>query len=79
MLDLIIKNGECYINGNLEKKDIGILKRKIVEIENLKDKSKEKDYLVLTDVAVDVKNIIAGGPVPKHIKPIWPLKLVHYS
>ena len=23
MLDLIIKNGECYINGNLEKKDIG--------------------------------------------------------
>ena len=32
MLDLIIKNGECYINGNLEKKDIGILNNKIVEI-----------------------------------------------
>ena len=27
MLDLIIKNGECYINGNLEKKDIGISKK----------------------------------------------------
>ena len=35
-------------------------------------KSKEKDYLVITDVAIDVKEIIGGGPVPKHIKPIWP-------
>ena len=38
MLDLIIKNGEYYINGNLEKKDIGIQIRKIVEIGDLKDK-----------------------------------------
>ena len=46
MLDLIIKNGECYINGNLEKKDIGISDNKIVEIGVLKDKSKETfDYL----------------------------------
>ena len=35
-------------------------------------KSKEKDYLMHTDVAQDVKDIIAGGPVPTHIKPIWP-------
>ena len=35
-------------------------------------KSKTKDYLKLTDVGKDVQNIIAGGPVPKHIKPIWP-------
>ena len=41
MLDLIIKNGECYINGNLEKKDIGILNNKIVEIGDLNEKSKE--------------------------------------
>ena len=41
MLDLIIKNGECYINGNLEKKDIGISNNKIVEIGDLKDESKE--------------------------------------
>ena len=41
MLDLIIKNGECYINGFLEKKDIGILKNKIVQVGDLKDKSKE--------------------------------------
>ena len=44
--------------------------------EELKDwvieKSKEKDYLVLTDVAIDVADIINGGPVPRHIKPIWP-------
>jgi len=36
------------------------------------EKSKEKDYLVLTDVAIDVADIINGGPVPRHIKPIWP-------
>ena len=35
-------------------------------------KSREKDYLIITDVAEDVKDIIAGGPVPRHIKPIWP-------
>tara|TARA_B100000965_G_scaffold325420_1_gene287686 strand:- start:679 stop:1521 length:843 start_codon:yes stop_codon:yes gene_type:complete len=35
-------------------------------------KSKEKGYLLITDVASDVKEIIAGGPVPVHIKPIWP-------
>ena len=37
------------------------------------NKSNKKDYLLLTDVAKDVQNIIAGGPVPTHIKPIWPL------
>ena len=35
-------------------------------------KSREIDYLQITDVAEDVKDIIGGGPVPKHIKPIWP-------
>ena len=36
------------------------------------EKSRETDYLLFTDVAEDVKNIIKGGPVPIHIKPIWP-------
>ena len=36
------------------------------------NKSRQKDYLIFTDVAEDVQDIIAGGPVPKHIKPIWP-------
>ncbi len=35
-------------------------------------KSKEENYLIFTDVAKDVQEIIAGGPVPTHIKPIWP-------
>jgi len=35
-------------------------------------KSRENNYLVRTDVAMDVHDIIRGGPVPKHIKPIWP-------
>ena len=36
------------------------------------EKSKKDNYLLHTDVAKDVHDIIAGGPVPKHIKPIWP-------
>ena len=35
-------------------------------------KVKKKIILLITDVAKDVQDIIAGGPVPKHIKPIWP-------
>ena len=36
------------------------------------EKSKQSNYLRYTDVAKDVQEIIAGGPVPTHIKPIWP-------
>ena len=36
------------------------------------NKSRQSDYLIYTDVAKDVQDIIAGGPVPTHIKPIWP-------
>jgi uncharacterized protein (DUF2236 family) len=36
------------------------------------NKSRQDNYLMITDVAEDVKDIIAGGPVPRHIKPIWP-------
>jgi len=34
--------------------------------------SNKKDFLQLTDVAEDVREIIVTGPVPIHIKPIWP-------
>ena len=36
------------------------------------EKSRENNYLLKTDVAEDVFSIIGGGPVPRHIKPIWP-------
>ena len=36
------------------------------------NKSREKNFILMTDVAKDVNEIIAGGPVPMHIKPIWP-------
>jgi uncharacterized protein (DUF2236 family) len=36
------------------------------------EKSRTKKYLLNTDVAEDVQDIISGGPVPRHIKPIWP-------
>jgi len=42
MLDLIIKNGSCYIDSNLKKLDIGIKNNKITEIGTINsDNSKE--------------------------------------
>jgi dihydroorotase len=42
MLDLIIKNGTCFIDGKLQKKDIGITNGKITHIENsITDSSKD--------------------------------------
>jgi len=42
MLDLIIKNGTCFIDGKLQKKDIGITQGKITHIENsISDSSKD--------------------------------------
>ena len=35
MLDLIIKNGKCYIDKDLKDVDIGIQKSKIVKIGRL--------------------------------------------
>ena len=51
MLDLIIKNGTIYIDGKLQKIDIGIIKDKIAEIGNLTNE-KSKDVF-------DAENLIA--------------------
>ena len=67
-----------YHEENSIAAEMVLIDRKIMPKthEELKDwvieKSKEKDYLLLTDVATDVADIIRGGPVPRHIKPIWP-------
>ena len=51
MLDLIIKNGECYIDKDLKAKDIAIKDGKIVEIGKVDSQAKEtfdaKDLTVL--------------------------------
>ena len=41
MLDLIIKNGECYINGKLETKDIAVKDGKILKIGEINEDAKE--------------------------------------
>ena len=42
MFDLIIKNGSCFINGSLHKKDVAILGGKIIKIESsVKNDAKE--------------------------------------
>ena len=41
MLDLIIKNGTCYIDDNLEKLDLGIQNGKITHIGNLKEEKSQ--------------------------------------
>ena len=51
MLDLIIKNGQCYINGRLEDKDIAVKNGKILNIGEISDETKEiydaKNQIVL--------------------------------
>ena len=44
MLDLIIKNGSCFIEGNLVKTDIGITKNKISHIGNLENENSNEIY-----------------------------------
>jgi uncharacterized protein (DUF2236 family) len=56
----------CLIDTNIMPKTHNGLKEWVIE------KSRQSDYLMKTDVAEDVKDIIGGGPVPGHIKPIWP-------
>lgn len=56
----------CLVDKNIIPRTHDGLKEWVVE------KSRQKNYLMTTDVAEDVKDIIGGGPVPGHIKPIWP-------
>ena len=41
MLDLIIKNGQCYIDGELKDADIAIKDGKIQQIGQISDEAKE--------------------------------------
>ena len=52
MLDLIIKNGSCFIEDKLRNKDIGVKDGKIIQIEDkILDETKEtfdaQNFLVL--------------------------------
>ena len=40
MLDLIIKNGQCYINGELKDADVAIKEGKINQIGRISDEAK---------------------------------------
>ena len=64
---------ENMLSAELVKIDIDNMPKTHEELKNwVIDKSKEGEYLLHTDVAQDVFEIIGGGPVPGHIKPIWP-------
>ena len=75
---LTTKEKNQYHLENMKSAELVLINKKLMpqthdELKDwVKTKSREKDYLVLTDVAKDVQEIISGGPVPKHIKPIWP-------
>ena len=47
MLDLIIKNGFCYIDNDLKDKDIGIKDGKIEEIGKIENKLKESGLTLI--------------------------------
>ncbi len=50
MLDLIIKNGKCYINKNLERVDIGISNGKISNIGDLSNNKAKNTYDALNQI-----------------------------
>jgi len=71
------QKNQYHLENMLSAEKVLVDKNKMPQTHNeLRDwviqKSREENYLLLTDVAKDVKNIISGGPVPVHIKPIWP-------
>ena len=51
MLDLIIKNGNCYIDGKLQKQDIGIKDNKILQISAL-NSANSKEVIDATNLNV---------------------------
>jgi len=64
---------ENMLSANLVLVDIKKMPQTHEDLKNwVIEKSKSKNYLIYTDVAKDVQDIISGGPVPTHIKPIWP-------
>ena len=42
MLDLIIKNGQCYIDGELKNVDVAVKDGKIQQIGKISEKAKEE-------------------------------------
>ena len=71
------EKNQYHLENSVAAEMVLVTKEKIPQTHNeLKDwvmeKSREEEFLLLTDVAEDVKSIILGGPVPLHIKPIWP-------
>ena len=44
MLDLIIKNGSCYIDEDLQKQDIGIKNNKITEIGTINSNNSKETF-----------------------------------
>tara|TARA_B100001250_G_scaffold226726_1_gene194529 strand:+ start:8103 stop:8945 length:843 start_codon:yes stop_codon:yes gene_type:complete len=72
------KEKDQYHEENMKAAEMVLVKKNLMPKSHMALKewvvalSKQKDFLILTDVAEDVQNIIKGGPVPIHIKPIWP-------
>ena len=72
------KEKDQYHEENMKAAEMVLVKKNLIPKSHRALKewvvglSKQKDFLILTDVAEDVQNIIKGGPVPIHIKPIWP-------
>ncbi len=72
------KEKDQYHEENMKAAEMVLVKKNLMPKSHRELKewvvtlSKQKDFLILTDVAEDVQNIIKGGPVPIHIKPIWP-------
>ena len=70
MLDLIIKNGECYINGELKDVDVAIKDGKIQQIGQISDEAKQdlvSVTLLMSLVIIFCKKSFVSAPSIKRI------------
>ena len=69
MLDLIIKNGQCYINGNLEDKDIAVKDGKILKIGDISEETKDVyEFLKNQDIGDYIGKLENNKLVKKSLK-----------
>ena len=70
MLDLIIKNGECYINGRLENNDIAIKNGKVFKIGKILEEAKKvlEEYQKSGGGAIKVDGQMIDEPIAEAMR-----------
>ena len=69
MLDLIIKDGQCYIDGELKDVDVSVKDGKILSIGEITEKAKDGPSLALVEGVIPnsiISNVKYSGFIVKY-------------